>query len=155
MTESYWKTCLRFFLQVYLTHLNSKVQYGVSFSVLNNSTHTYFPLFTFTCIHWTRNIEHEGNTVQQKVLSEEQSYSVVCPCSKSISTEISWYCSLCHWVDFFSQSHFCFIALSLSFCLYVFLHLFFFPCFILAYIFPSAFCISLCLLSFRRMGSLL
>lgn len=51
---------------------------------------------------------------QQKMLSEEQSYSVICPCSKSISTEISWYCSLCHWVGFSSQSHFCFMAVSPS-----------------------------------------
>lgn len=116
-----------FFLQVCLTHLEHKVQYNVSFSVLNNRTHMYFPLSTFTCgIHWTRNFEHEANTVQQKVLSEEQSYSVICPCSKSISSEISRYLSLCRWEGFFSQSHLCFMAVSPSFCLCVYLHLFFF-----------------------------
>lgn len=115
-----------FFIQVFLTHLNYKVQYGMSFSVLNYKvqygvsfsvlnnwitwiTHTYFPLSTFTCsIHWTINIEHENNIVQQKVLSEEQSYSVICPCSKSISTEVffpqSVPPSLIGWVSFHSHT---------------------------------------------------
>lgn len=38
------KNVSAFFLQVCLTHLNYKVQYGVSLSVLNNWAHTYFPL---------------------------------------------------------------------------------------------------------------